>query len=43
MSTRRRWIATIALALGSIALQGAEDHSDQAQPATVALVIEGMT
>jgi len=43
MSTRRRWIATIALAVGSIAVQGAQDQRGQAQPATVTLAIEGMT
>jgi len=43
MSTRRRWIATIALALGSIAVQGVQDEPGQAQPATVTFAIEGMT
>lgn len=43
MSTRRRLIATIALALGSIAVQGAQDQLGPAQPATVTFIIEGMT
>jgi hypothetical protein len=43
MSTRRRWIATVAMLLGSIAVQAAQEKSGKAQPTTVTLVIEGMT
>ena len=43
MSTRRRWIATVAMLLGSIAVQAAQDQRSAAQPTTVTLVIEGMT
>jgi hypothetical protein len=43
MSTRRRWIATIVLALGSIAAQAAQDQRGSAQPSSVTFAIEGMT
>ena len=43
MSTRRRWIATVAMLLSSIAVQAAPEPRSQAKPTTVTLVIEGMT
>jgi len=43
MSTRRRWIATVAVLLASIAVQAAQELRSQARPTTVTLVIEGMT
>lgn len=43
MSTRRRWIAVVALLLGSIAVLRAQDQRGPAQPATVTFIIEGMT
>ena len=40
MSTRRRWILTVAVLLGPFSMPAAQE---QRQPATVTLVIEGMT
>ena len=46
MSTRRRWIVTVTMLLGSIAVravQAAQEQRGPAQPASVTLIIEGMT